>query len=210
MTRGDRRLFKVSLEPAIPHPSMPYGRATPETDFWPFQGWFACRVGALQPSSILLDTTLAHAVCLCLIIVHHSIWCMIWSNEWNDGLSGKRNSWKFMVNKFQLELIIVCASFAKSHDFPEFLRLMHNWLGSFDHYRITKHRNKDTWRWKQRYVKMKSGKNDVKKCHFLQYGLARVGFPGKSTLRFHPSPSTLKVSTPCRSGCGHRQGGYIL
>jgi hypothetical protein len=51
MERGGHGLPKVSLEPTMPYPSLPCGRATPEMALVPFQGWLACRVGELQPSS---------------------------------------------------------------------------------------------------------------------------------------------------------------
>jgi hypothetical protein len=41
---------------AMPYPSTPCGRATPETALRPIQGWPAYRVGSLRPSSTPLDT----------------------------------------------------------------------------------------------------------------------------------------------------------
>jgi hypothetical protein len=40
----------------MPYPSLPCGRATPETAQEPFQRWPAHTAGGLQPSSIPLDT----------------------------------------------------------------------------------------------------------------------------------------------------------
>jgi hypothetical protein len=48
MARGIHRLLKVSLGPAMPYPSTPCGRATPEG--------VARRAGDLRPSSTLLAT----------------------------------------------------------------------------------------------------------------------------------------------------------
>jgi hypothetical protein len=56
MARGIHRLPKVSLGPAMPYPSTPFGRATPKTALQPFLGWPACRAGGLRPSSTPLDT----------------------------------------------------------------------------------------------------------------------------------------------------------
>jgi hypothetical protein len=56
MARGIHGLTKVSLGPALPYPSMPCRRATPETALWMFLGWPAHRAGDLRPSSTPLDT----------------------------------------------------------------------------------------------------------------------------------------------------------
>jgi hypothetical protein len=56
MARGSHGLPKVSLGPAMPYPSTPCGRTTPETALWPFQGWPTLRVGGLRPSPTLLYT----------------------------------------------------------------------------------------------------------------------------------------------------------
>jgi hypothetical protein len=56
MAGGNHGLPKVSLGPAMPDPSMPCGRASPETTLQLFQGWLTCRVSSLWPSSTLLDT----------------------------------------------------------------------------------------------------------------------------------------------------------
>jgi hypothetical protein len=47
---------KVSPGPAMPYPSTPYRRTTPETALQPFQGWPAYTAGSLRPSSTSLDT----------------------------------------------------------------------------------------------------------------------------------------------------------
>jgi hypothetical protein len=39
MARGGHEFPIVSLEPTMPDPSTPCGRATPETALWPLQGW---------------------------------------------------------------------------------------------------------------------------------------------------------------------------
>jgi hypothetical protein len=51
MVRGGHGLPKVSPGPAMPDPSTSCGRATPEKALRLFQGWPACRVGGLRPSS---------------------------------------------------------------------------------------------------------------------------------------------------------------
>jgi hypothetical protein len=51
---GGRGLPKVSSGLAIPDPSMPCGRATPETNFQLFLGWPTYRAGGLRLSSTLL------------------------------------------------------------------------------------------------------------------------------------------------------------
>jgi hypothetical protein len=56
MERGGHGLPKVSLGPAMPDPSMPCWRATPETALRPFQGWPARRTGGLRLSSTPMDT----------------------------------------------------------------------------------------------------------------------------------------------------------
>ena len=56
MTRGGHGLPKVSPGPALPYPSTPCRRATPERALWPFLGCPTLRVGGLQQSSSLLDT----------------------------------------------------------------------------------------------------------------------------------------------------------
>jgi hypothetical protein len=56
MAKGIHGLPKVSPGPALPYPSMPCGRATPETAFQPFRRWPAHRAGGLQSSSTPLDT----------------------------------------------------------------------------------------------------------------------------------------------------------
>jgi hypothetical protein len=56
MARGGYELPKVSPGPAMPNPSMPCGRATPETTLQPFLEFPAHRAGGLRPSSTLLDT----------------------------------------------------------------------------------------------------------------------------------------------------------
>jgi hypothetical protein len=57
MARGGHGLLK-SPGPAMPDPSTPCRRATPEMaePLQPFQGWPARRMGSLRPSSTLLDT----------------------------------------------------------------------------------------------------------------------------------------------------------
>jgi hypothetical protein len=55
MARGGHGLPKVSLGPAMPKPSMPYGRATPKMALQLFGGWPARRAVGLQPSSSHLD-----------------------------------------------------------------------------------------------------------------------------------------------------------
>jgi hypothetical protein len=47
MARGDHGLPKVLHGPAMPYPSTPYRRATPETALQPFKGWPACKAGGL-------------------------------------------------------------------------------------------------------------------------------------------------------------------
>jgi hypothetical protein len=54
MARGG--LFKVLPRPAMPNPCTPCWQSIPETALWSFQGWLACRVGGLRPSSDPLDT----------------------------------------------------------------------------------------------------------------------------------------------------------
>jgi hypothetical protein len=56
MARDGLKLPKESLGPAMPYPSTPYGRGTPETALQPFQGWPVHGGGGLQPSSTPLDT----------------------------------------------------------------------------------------------------------------------------------------------------------
>jgi hypothetical protein len=56
MARNGYGLPNVSLGPAMPDPSTPFGRATLETTLRPFQGWPARRAGGLGPSSTPLDT----------------------------------------------------------------------------------------------------------------------------------------------------------
>jgi hypothetical protein len=56
MATGGHGLPKVSLRPAMPNPSTPCGRASPETALWLFQGWPAHRAGSLRPSFTLLHT----------------------------------------------------------------------------------------------------------------------------------------------------------
>jgi hypothetical protein len=56
MARGVRGLPKVSPGPAMPYPSMPCRRATPETALRPFQRWPAHGACSLQTSSTPLDT----------------------------------------------------------------------------------------------------------------------------------------------------------
>jgi hypothetical protein len=56
MAKSGHERPKVSLGPAMPIPSMPCERATPETALQPFQGWPAHRAGGLQPSSAPLDS----------------------------------------------------------------------------------------------------------------------------------------------------------
>jgi hypothetical protein len=59
MGRGDHGLPKVSPGPTMPYPSMPCGRASPETAISAlrlFQLWPACRAGGLRPSPTPLDT----------------------------------------------------------------------------------------------------------------------------------------------------------
>jgi hypothetical protein len=59
--RDGHGLLQVSLEPAMPNPSRPCGRATPKTAERPYQGWHVHRASGLRPSSTLLDTPrLAH------------------------------------------------------------------------------------------------------------------------------------------------------
>jgi hypothetical protein len=48
MARGDHELPKVSLELAMPYPSTPYGRATPETALRRFQGWQGGQLAAIS------------------------------------------------------------------------------------------------------------------------------------------------------------------
>jgi hypothetical protein len=56
MASSGHGLPKVSFGPAMPDPSTPCGRATPETTFRPFQGWPSHRAGSLRLTSTLLDT----------------------------------------------------------------------------------------------------------------------------------------------------------
>jgi hypothetical protein len=56
---------QVLLGLAIPYPSMPWGRATPKTALWPFQGWPGRRASGLQPSSIPWTP---HKICPCVIV----------------------------------------------------------------------------------------------------------------------------------------------
>jgi hypothetical protein len=56
IARGGHRLLTVTLGPSMCYPSMPCGRATPETTLQPFQEWPAQRAGGLRPSYTLLDT----------------------------------------------------------------------------------------------------------------------------------------------------------
>jgi hypothetical protein len=56
MARGDHGLSEVSPVPAMPDPSMPCGRAIPETALRPFQGWPAQRAVGQRLSSTHLDT----------------------------------------------------------------------------------------------------------------------------------------------------------
>jgi hypothetical protein len=55
MTRGGHGLSEVSPGPAMPDPSKPCGRATPETTLQLFQVWPAGQAGGLWPSSTPLD-----------------------------------------------------------------------------------------------------------------------------------------------------------
>jgi hypothetical protein len=55
-SKGCHGLLKVSLGPAMPYPSTPCGRATPETAFHPFQGWPALQAGNLGPFYTPLDS----------------------------------------------------------------------------------------------------------------------------------------------------------
>jgi hypothetical protein len=50
------RIIGIWQGAAVPYPSKPYGQATSETAFRPFQGWLAHRAGDLRPSSTPLDT----------------------------------------------------------------------------------------------------------------------------------------------------------
>jgi hypothetical protein len=56
MARGIHGHPKVTAGPAMPDPSTPCGRATPETALQAFRGCPARRVGGLRPSSTPLDT----------------------------------------------------------------------------------------------------------------------------------------------------------
>jgi hypothetical protein len=56
VARGIHGLPKVSSGPAMPNPSTPCWRATPETALRLFRGWPAHRAGGLRPSSTLFDT----------------------------------------------------------------------------------------------------------------------------------------------------------
>jgi hypothetical protein len=56
MGRGGRGLPKVSTTPAVPDPSTPCRRVTPEMVLRMFQGWPACKEGGLQQSLTPLDT----------------------------------------------------------------------------------------------------------------------------------------------------------
>jgi hypothetical protein len=56
-TNIELELLYYSPWPAMPYPSMPGGRAIPETGLRPFQGWPTHRAGYPGPSSTLLDTT---------------------------------------------------------------------------------------------------------------------------------------------------------
>ena len=64
MARGGHGLPKVSPGPAMPDPSTPCGRATPETALRPFQGRVAHRAGGLRPSFTLLETPRRMPMCL--------------------------------------------------------------------------------------------------------------------------------------------------
>jgi hypothetical protein len=55
MAWGGHELPKVSLGPAMPDPSTPCRRATPEAALWPFQGCSARSACSLRPSCALLD-----------------------------------------------------------------------------------------------------------------------------------------------------------
>jgi hypothetical protein len=56
MAKGIHGLPKVSSGPALPNPSTPCGRATPETALRPFRRWPAHRAGGLWLSATPLDT----------------------------------------------------------------------------------------------------------------------------------------------------------
>jgi hypothetical protein len=56
MARGGHGLPKVSPGPAMPYPSTPWGRATPEMNLRLFLGWLTRRASGLRPSSTPLDT----------------------------------------------------------------------------------------------------------------------------------------------------------
>jgi hypothetical protein len=59
MASNIHELLKVSLSSAMPDPSTPCGRATPETTLRPFLGWPTGRAGDLQPSSWIPDAVRA-------------------------------------------------------------------------------------------------------------------------------------------------------
>jgi hypothetical protein len=56
MAGGGHGVSKVLLGPAMPYPSMPSKRATPETNLRLFQGWPSHKARGLRQSSIPLDT----------------------------------------------------------------------------------------------------------------------------------------------------------
>jgi hypothetical protein len=56
MAMGIHGLPKVSPGPAMPDPSTPCGRATPETALHQFLVWPDRKAGGLRPSSTPLDT----------------------------------------------------------------------------------------------------------------------------------------------------------
>jgi hypothetical protein len=56
MARGIHGLPKFSPGSAMPDPSTPCGRATPQTALQLFLGWPTHRAGGLRPSSSPLDT----------------------------------------------------------------------------------------------------------------------------------------------------------
>jgi hypothetical protein len=57
MARVGNELPNVSPGHAMPYPSTPCGRATPETALQLFQGWLAHRAGNLRPPSTPSDTS---------------------------------------------------------------------------------------------------------------------------------------------------------
>jgi hypothetical protein len=73
MARGIHGLPKVSPRTALPNPSTPCGRATPETTLRPFLGWPAPRAGGLRP---FIPPWIHHAVraCPCTVGRNMSIW----------------------------------------------------------------------------------------------------------------------------------------